>query len=80
MNTYTKIETPFKRDMNGTKRLIEGDFRNDAVDYLSNNQWYFTEKVDGCLKANTKLKLTDGTDITIREVVEKKTCCRNYGV
>ena len=72
MNTYTKIETPFKRDMNGTKRLIEGDFRNDAVDYLSNNQWYFTEKVDGCLKANTKLKLTDGTDITIREVVEKK--------
>lgn len=50
MYTYTKIETPFKRDIDGTKKLIDGDFRNDAVAYLSNNQWYFCEKVDG---ANT---------------------------
>lgn len=50
MYTYTKIETPFKRDTDGTKKLIEGDFRNDAVAYLSNNQWYFCEKVNG---ANT---------------------------
>ena len=48
MYTYTKIETPFKRDMDGTKKLIEGDFRSEAVDYLSRNQWFFSEKIDGC--------------------------------
>lgn len=48
MYKYTKIETPFKRDMDGTKKLIEGDFRSEAVDYLSRNQWFFSEKVDGC--------------------------------
>ncbi len=48
MYKYTKIETPFKRDMDGTKKLIEGDFRSKAVDYLSRNQWFFSEKVDGC--------------------------------
>ena len=54
MYKYTKIETPFKRDMDGTKKLIEGDFRSEAVDYLSRNQWFFSEKVDGCLRSNTK--------------------------
>ena len=48
MYKYTKIETPFKRDMDGTKKLIEGDFRSEAVDYLSRNQWFFSEKIDGC--------------------------------
>lgn len=48
MYTYTKIETPFKRDIDGTKKLIEGDFRSEAVDYLSRNQWFFSEKIDGC--------------------------------
>lgn len=47
MYKYTKIETPFKRDMDGTKKLIEGDFRSEAVDYLSRNQWFFSEKADG---------------------------------
>ena len=72
MYKYTKIETPFKRDMDGTKKLIEGDFRSEAVDYLSRNQWFFSEKVDGCLRSNTKLKLFNGDNITIGEIVKKK--------
>lgn len=48
MYKYTKIETPFKRDMDGSKDLIEGVFRSDAVEYLKDCQWVGTEKVDGC--------------------------------
>lgn len=47
MKDYHKIETLFERDMEGSKKLIEGKFRNEAVEYLKNNQWIFTEKVDG---------------------------------
>jgi hypothetical protein len=47
MNLYHKIETLFNRDMEGNKKLIEGDFRNNCVEYLKDNQWVFTEKVDG---------------------------------
>lgn len=44
MVTYTKIETLFNRDMEGTKKLIEGNFRNETVEYLKDNEWEFTEK------------------------------------
>lgn len=47
MKEYTKIDTIFKRDIDGTKKLIEGDFRNDAVEFLKDSEWIFTEKVDG---------------------------------
>lgn len=47
MTEYHKIETLFERDMNGTKKLIDGAFRNDAARYLANNDWFFTEKIDG---------------------------------
>ena len=47
MNTYTKIETVYKRDIDGTKKLIEGDFRSEAVEFLKDKDWMFTEKVDG---------------------------------
>lgn len=47
MNEYHKIETLFERDINGTKKLIEGKFRNEAVEFLANNAWVFTEKIDG---------------------------------
>lgn len=47
MIEYNKIETVYKRDINGTKRLIEGEFRNEAVEYLKDNIWQFTEKIDG---------------------------------
>ena len=44
---YQKIETIYKRDIDGTKKLIEGEFRSNTVEYLKNNEWFFTEKVDG---------------------------------
>lgn len=47
MYKYTKIETPFVRDIEGSKKLIEGEYRNDAVKFLANNLWFFKEKVDG---------------------------------
>lgn len=47
MTEYHKIETLFERDMEGTKKLIEGKYRNECVEYLANCQWIFTEKVDG---------------------------------
>lgn len=47
MNEYTKIETIFERDMEGSKKLIEGKFRNETVEFLKDNQWICTEKVDG---------------------------------
>ena len=47
MRTYEKIETVFNRDVEGTKRLIFGDFRNETVKFLKDNVWQFTEKIDG---------------------------------
>lgn len=47
MTEYHKIETLFERDMEGTKKLIEGKFRNECVEFLAPCQWTFTEKVDG---------------------------------
>ena len=47
MKEYHKIETLFVRDMEGNKKLIEGQYRNPLVEYLRNNEWIFTEKIDG---------------------------------
>lgn len=46
LREYHKIETLFERDEK-TKKLIEGKFRNGTVEYLKNNKWEFTEKIDG---------------------------------
>lgn len=47
MNKYTKIDTIFERDVNGTKKLIEGKFRDKTVEFLKDNEWICTEKIDG---------------------------------
>ena len=47
MVEYNKIETVFNRDTTGTKKLIRGDWRNEAVEYLKDSKWQFTEKFDG---------------------------------
>jgi len=47
MRKYEKIETIFSRDMNGTKKLIPGVFRDPTVEFLATNKWIWTEKVDG---------------------------------
>lgn len=43
---YHKIETIYERD-NVTGRLIEGKYRSKEVEFLKDNIWEFTEKVDG---------------------------------
>ena len=47
MRAYEKIETVFARDIEGTKKLMPGVYRNPTVEYLKGNQWIWTEKVDG---------------------------------
>ena len=47
MVEYNKIETLWERDMDGSKQLIEGKFRNPTVEFLKDNVWQFTEKIDG---------------------------------
>lgn len=46
LKEYHKIETLFERDEK-TKKLIEGAYRNEAVEFLKDNLWEFTEKIDG---------------------------------
>lgn len=46
MKEYHKIETIFNRDEK-TKKLIQGSYRNATFEYLKDNIWQFTEKVDG---------------------------------
>lgn len=47
MIEYNKIDTLYKRDMEGSKKLLEGEFRNPTVEFLKDNVWTFTEKIDG---------------------------------
>ena len=47
MKTYEKIETLYARDIEGTKKLIVGEYRNPTVEMLKDVQWEWTEKVDG---------------------------------
>lgn len=47
MIEYVKIETPYVRAEDGSKKLIEGQFRNETVEFLKDTEWVFTEKIDG---------------------------------
>lgn len=47
MIEYHKIEGLYARDMEGSKKLMEGVFRNPTVEFLKDNIWQFTEKIDG---------------------------------
>lgn len=46
LKEYEKIETIYARDEN-TKKLNEGVFRNESVEFLQHVKWEFTEKIDG---------------------------------
>lgn len=46
MRKYEKIETLWKRDMAGSKKLT-AEFRDPTVEMLQNIDWVWTEKVDG---------------------------------
>ena len=47
MKKYTKIDTIFERNLNGTKKLTKGKFRDKTVEFLKDNEWICTEKIDG---------------------------------
>lgn len=46
MSEYHKIQSIFKRD-DKTKKFIEGQYSLPEFEYLKDNIWVFTEKVDG---------------------------------
>jgi ATP-dependent RNA circularization protein (DNA/RNA ligase family) len=46
MQEYPKIETLFDRDEK-TFKVVEGKWRCPEFEYLKDNKWLFTEKVDG---------------------------------
>ena len=61
MKEYHKIQTVFLRDPNTKfKTLLEGEFALPEFKYLANNEWMFTEKVDG---TNIRV-MFDGQQIT----------------
>lgn len=58
MSEYHKIQTVFKRDpATKHKNLLEGEFSLPEFEFLKNNQWVFTEKVDG---TNIRIIINDG--------------------
>ena len=61
MKEYHKIETVFNRDIDGTKKLIEGDFRSETLEYLKDCTFVWTSKVDG---TNTRVHW-DGHKVTL---------------
>lgn len=63
METYHKINAPFKRYLDGPKkgRLILGDWAIPELAYLAKNTWEFTEKVDG-----TNIRIGCGYDASVR--------------
>lgn len=64
---YHKIETPFERDVDGTKKLIEGRYRSKFVEFLKDCQWVFTEKIDG-----TNIRVCwDGHDFSFKGRTDK---------
>jgi ATP-dependent RNA circularization protein (DNA/RNA ligase family) len=47
MKQYHKINTIFKRDMANHGKIMEGVYADPEFEYLKDNTWVFTEKVDG---------------------------------
>jgi len=57
MREYHKIQTVFKRDPETKlKTLLYGEYSLPEFEYLSQNKWVFTEKVDG---ANMRVMFAD---------------------
>ncbi|KKN07671.1 hypothetical protein LCGC14_1064440 [marine sediment metagenome] len=46
MEEYHKIQSIYKRD-EGTHKFIEGQYSLPEFEYLKDNTWLFTEKIDG---------------------------------
>jgi len=67
MREYHKIETVFNRDIDGTKKLIEGDFRSETLEFLKDCEFEWTEKCDG----TSMQAFWDGHTVTINGRTEK---------
>jgi len=61
MKEYHKINSIFKRSIDG-KKMLFGEYSVPEFDYLKNNQWLFTEKVDG---TNIRV-IWDGVKVLIK--------------
>lgn len=57
MDTYHKIQTLFKREPDGKRRIIVGEWTLPEFEYLAGNMWQFTEKIDG---TNVRVMWKDG--------------------
>lgn len=68
METYHKINTVFKRNPENMKELIFGDYSEPAFEYLANNEWTFTEKVDG---TNIRVIYEPENDFTFKGKTDK---------
>ena len=48
MELYHKIQSVFKRDpATNHKRFLMGEYSLPEFEYLANNEWVATEKIDG---------------------------------
>lgn len=64
---YHKIQTVYKRDPdNNYKTLLEGEFSKPEFEYLKDNIWLFSEKIDGmcvrCLWGGANVEFRGKTD------------------
>lgn len=57
MSEYHKIQSVFMREPHGKRLLIEGEWTLPEFAYLADNEWVFTEKVDG-----TNIRIIFGAD------------------
>ncbi len=68
MEEYHKIQTVYKRNPETKfKTLLEGEYALPEFEYLANNEWIFTEKVNGTnirveWKAGFEIKIGGRTD------------------
>lgn len=68
MKTYRKIQTVFKRDPeNRYKTLLAGKYSLPEFEYLANNKWVWTEKVNG---TNIRI-IFNGERVTFRGKADK---------
>lgn len=57
MKEYHKIQTVFKRDpANKMRTLLDGEYALPEFEFLADNEWVFTEKVNG---TNIRVMLSD---------------------
>lgn len=67
MSKYHKIQSVFKRDPENNFKTFLGEYSIPEFEYLANNQWVFTEKIDG-----TNIRVCwDGTDVSFEGRTDK---------